>query len=90
MIICQPGKENCGGDTTLTREPPWQNDVSIVFRLGNETEVMRFDPDGTVKVRGEVVDSNEAVYLAFREWLRNATYIKPTETLYDALGGDCR
>jgi len=44
-------------------------DGSIIFKRGDDTEFMRFDPDGKVTVRGEVVDDNKDVYLEFREWL---------------------
>ena len=36
---------------------------------GESTEVLRFDPDGKVFIRGEQVDSNHIVYEIFREWL---------------------
>ena len=32
-------------------------------------EVLRFNEDGKVFVRGELVDDNKAIYEAFKEWL---------------------
>ncbi len=37
-----------------------------------DTEVLRFEPDGSVYVRGEQVDSNMTVYANFRAWLEQA------------------
>jgi hypothetical protein len=44
---------------------------SIRFQIGPD-ELMRFDPDGTVVVRGEVVASNQEVYSHFTKWLAMA------------------
>lgn len=43
-------------------------DGSIIFQYGNGQEALRFDPDGTVMVRGEKVDSNFDIYKLFLEW----------------------
>ena len=45
---------------------------SIIFKIGHKPgkEVLRFDPDGKVFVRGAFVDDNRLVYLAFMCWLR--------------------
>ena len=43
----------------------------ICFLCGGD-EVMRFEPEGKVFVRGEEVDDNQEVYLAFRRWLETA------------------
>lgn len=47
-------------------------DGRVVFRLADGSEVMLFEPDGSITVRGEVVDNNAAVYRTFRRWLRDA------------------
>lgn len=44
--------------------------MSAVFTTGNtDVELMRFEDNGDIFVRGEKVDSNPAVYAAFRSWL---------------------
>ena len=60
-----------GGNVEIEQRPPGKPG-DIIFRLGDTTEVMRFNGDGTVFVRGEQVDSNREVYMAFRWWLSNA------------------
>lgn len=52
-------------------------DGSIRFRLADGTEMLRIDPDGTVRVRGNVVDSDKSVYQGFRAWLLHARYTPP-------------
>ncbi|HMJ56682.1 MAG TPA: hypothetical protein VK540_31655 [Polyangiaceae bacterium] len=52
-------------------------DGSIRFRLADGTEVLRIDPDGTVRVRGNIVDSDKSVYQGFRAWLLHARYTPP-------------
>lgn len=44
----------------------------ILFVAGPNREVMRFDPNGDVFVRGEKVDSNQRVYEEFRAWMNGA------------------
>lgn len=44
-------------------------DVSFVVAGG---EIMRLCASGEVKIRGEIVDDNKAVYRAFLEWLGKA------------------
>lgn len=46
-------------------------DGALTFNVG-ETEVLRFDGDGCVYVRGEKVDDNVVVYIVFRQWLEVA------------------
>lgn len=41
----------------------------IVFRLADGAEALRFNPDGSVFVRGEQVDDNRAIYEEFEAWL---------------------
>lgn len=45
-------------------------DGHILFQLADGTEMLRFDPDGSIAVRGEKVDSNEVIYEVFKSWLR--------------------
>jgi hypothetical protein len=42
---------------------------SIAFLLADGREMMRFDHDGKVYVRGEQVDDNQGIYFHFRRWL---------------------
>ena len=44
-------------------------DGSVIIQRGDGVESMRFDPDGSVFVRGELMDSNKEVYEEFRHWL---------------------
>ena len=62
-IIFTPGRGSLSGD--LSPMP----DGSFRFELANGTEVLRIDGDGTIKIRGNVVDDDESVYQAFRAWL---------------------
>lgn len=54
---------------------PVEGGASITFRLPPKDdgsfgpEVLRFDPDGSVFVRGEKVDTNHEAYKAMLEWL---------------------
>ena len=41
------------------------------FQVGGVT-ILKLGGDGTVTVRGEVVDSNRAIYDAFKAWLESA------------------
>lgn len=53
-------------------------DGSMIFKLADGTEMMRFDPDGTVTIRGQVMPpTNDNIHRAFRDWLRGATYAAP-------------
>lgn len=45
--------------------------ASISFTIGTD-EVIRFDPDGKVYVRGELVDDNHKVYEAMIDFLRES------------------
>ena len=42
-------------------------DVAFVALDGSE--ILKISSTGEVRVRGELVDNNRNVYLAFREWL---------------------
>jgi len=69
----QPGSSK-GGDVIIvpgkaSPSVPIAQDGSIVFRMADGVEVLRFDPDGKVFVRGHHVDSNELIYAEFRHWL---------------------
>ena len=50
-------------------------DGRIAF-LVKDNEVMSFEATGDIFVRGEKVDSNQAVYEEFRTWLDRATQNK--------------
>jgi hypothetical protein len=47
-------------------------DGRLLFKLADGTEVLRFEPDGRVFVRGSLVDEDALVYGAFRAWLSTA------------------
>ena len=66
-----------GGDITFLpgRGKP---SGSIIFALADGREMMRFDPDGDVYVRGNWVDDNVDIYLHFKRWLGLA-HITPAE-----------
>ena len=50
---------------------------SIIFLLADGREMMRFDDDGKVYVRGEQVDDNQDIYMHFRRWLQLACITPP-------------
>ena len=50
---------------------------SIVFLLADGREMMRFDHDGKVYVRGDEVDDNQGIYMHFRRWLQIACITPP-------------
>ena len=50
---------------------------SIKFLLADGREMMRFDDDGKVYVRGEQVDDNQGIYMHFRRWMQLAKIIPP-------------
>lgn len=52
--------------------------MSISFNADTD-EVLRFDPDGNIYVRGELVDSNKEVYDAMVSFLEDSGYIVRTE-----------
>lgn len=63
-----------GGNVTISPgdgAPPG----SIIFRLADRREMIRFDHDGKVYVRGEQVDDNHEIYRHLRRWLRLAHVI---------------
>jgi hypothetical protein len=47
-------------------------DGSIIFQTTDGVDVIRFDPDGRVRIRGEVVDNNRVVYEEIRAWFAGA------------------
>jgi hypothetical protein len=65
-----------GGNITLT-PGDGQPQGSIILFLADGREMMRFDPDGKIYVRGEQVDDNLAVYLHFGRWLQLACVTPP-------------
>ena len=50
---------------------------NIVFKLADGCEMIRFDHDGKVYVRGELVDDNQGIYMHFRRWMQLACIIPP-------------
>ena len=63
-----------GGNVTFNPgngEPPG----SLQFLLADGREMMRFDHDGKVYVRGEEVDDNREIYRHFRRWLQIALIV---------------
>lgn len=55
-------------------------DGSLILALANGTEQLRFDPDGKVFVRGEVVAYRQDIFDAFVLWLGDArVYSEPAE-----------
>lgn len=46
--------------------------TNIVFTVGTE-EMMKFEDNGNVYIRGQLVDDNEEVYKAFKDWLEQST-----------------
>ncbi len=42
---------------------------SVMFQLGDGTEMLRLDPDGTFAVKGECIERDSDVYRAFKVWL---------------------
>jgi len=50
---------------------------AILFMLADNTEFMRIEHNGRCFVRGELVDTNKAVYIHFRRWLRLAEITPP-------------
>lgn len=46
---------------------------SFKFNMPDGNVVLQFDPDGKCFVRGELVETNQEIWLAFKEWLAAAT-----------------
>ena len=67
---------HAGGNVTFSPgdgKPPG----NIAFLLAGGREMLRFDHDGKVYVRGEQVDDNQEIYMHFRRWLQLAHIIPP-------------
>ncbi len=71
-----PETTGVGGNVTIS-PGEGQPAGSIIFKLADESEMMRFDPDGKIYVRGEQVDDNQGIYMHFRRWLQLASIIPP-------------
>ena len=71
-----PEANGAGGDVVFT---PGNGGPSgdLVFLLADGREMIRFDDDGKVYVRGEQVDDNQGIYMHFRRWLQVAFIIPP-------------
>jgi hypothetical protein len=63
-IIIQAGMGGAARD--------WSYGGSFIFKMGDGKEMLRFEPDGTVLVRGVQVDEDRKIYEAFREWFQHA------------------
>lgn len=48
-------------------------DGAFIFQMADGKEMMRFEPDGTVTVRGTKVDDDRKIYENFREWFLHAS-----------------
>ncbi len=68
----RPGKGGKGKDGA-----PSAPDGGIYFRLADGAECLAFLPTGEVRVRGEMVADNWAIYEAFCYWLRTARFTLP-------------
>jgi hypothetical protein len=44
--------------------------TSIVFRVGNNQEILKLDPNGDIYVKGNLVDNDKEVVEALREYLK--------------------
>lgn len=76
-----------GGDITFQPGPGFNaDDGSIILKLNSGQEMIRFDPDGKVYVRGNEVDDDPLIYLAFREWVKRCVKEGPDPTAIDQLG----
>ncbi len=67
---------SAGGNVTFA---PGNGEPSgdIIFKLADAREMIRFDHDGKVYVRGELVDDNQGIYMHFRRWMQLACIIPP-------------
>lgn len=76
-----------GGDVILSpgqgRNAP---DGSIIFQLNSGQEMIRLDADGKIYVRGNEVDDDPLVYIAFRDWLKRVVTDQPDPTAIELLG----
>jgi hypothetical protein len=55
------------------------HDGDVIFQLANQTEILRLSHDGSIFVRGVMVDTDIEAVTAFKQWLSNATaeYTEP-------------
>lgn len=54
---------------------------NIAFLLEDGREMLRFDDNGKVYVRGEQVDDNQEIYTHFRRWLQLSHIIPPRKDI---------
>ena len=77
-ITAQKAPRDGDGGSMMLRAGARRDDVShtvggsLIFQIGDGTEVFRLDPDGNVVIRGDIVTKDMAMYQAFAEWLRHA------------------
>ncbi len=85
-------EEARGGDMFLRAGKGWAKekqrsvDGSIIFQDPDENELMRFDPDGSISVRGVLVESDTETVAGFKQWLEHATVEHTTKGQED--GGE--
>lgn len=48
---------------------------SIIFQLPIHTEFLKICADGKVYVKGELVDTNQQLYVAFKAWMDRAIFL---------------
>lgn len=61
-----------GAKGTRCRFP---QDGSIIFKRADDTEALRFDPDGSILVEGRKAENDRTVIDSFRRWLRHAVSV---------------
>ena len=76
-IIFTAGAFSGGMPIPVTKE----HGGAIVFKLGDNTEVLRFAPDGKVYLRGELVHDNLEAWTGMHEWLVAATIFIPGDAV---------
>lgn len=83
FIFIQPGQ---GWSRNPDHKP---EHGSVVFKMGDGTEAMRIEPDGSFKVHGQAVAADKSVFQGFSDWLfkcmrpqmqvpSKATHLSPT------------
>lgn len=60
----------------------------IIF-TADGNEMMRFESDGKVYIRGELVDDNLEVYKAFAEWFSKANHAPLPTKKFNTAPCDC-
>lgn len=63
---------NQSAEPLLTISGCLESPTFLSFKY-NGQEVLRFDKDGSVYIRGEKVDTNQEIYSALKDWIEIAT-----------------